>query len=167
MPAVSNASPLIVFSRIGELNLIGRAYGTVLVPPAVWREVVEEGADRPGAAGVAGVDWLRRVDVAPSGLLTRMRPRLGAGEAEAIALASERAGTIPLLLDDLDGRRVAGELRLPVVGSAGVLVAAKKLGLIESARPLLAELRSAGLYLSDRVFTDALVLVGEAPADVE
>lgn len=158
MTAVSNASPL--FARVGRLDLLGEIYSTVFVPPAVWREVVEAGA-RPGAAAIAQAAWLQRRTIATPPSTIRGTERIGPGEAEAIALASEFAGSVPLLLDDLKGRRVASELGLPVVGSAGALVAAKDLGLIIAVRPLLEELRFAGLHLSHQAFAEVLMRAGE------
>ena len=167
MTAVRNASPLIVFARVGRLDLLGEVYSTVLVPPAVWREVAEAGA-RPGAAAIAQAAWLQRRSVAaPRTVIQGTARRLGPGESEAIALASEFAGSVPLLLDDLKGRRVALELGLPVVGSAGVLVAAKDLGLIAAVRPLLEDLRNAGLHLSRQAFTEILRRAGESSSSLE
>jgi predicted nucleic acid-binding protein len=47
--AVSDSSPLIHLAKIEVLELISRLYSRILIPPAVWREVVEEGDGRPGA----------------------------------------------------------------------------------------------------------------------
>lgn len=68
-----------------------------------------------------------------------------------------------LLLDDAAGRRRALQRGLTVVGSAGVLALAKERNLIPLVRPLLDELRAAGLYLSDTVYRRILAGVGEAP----
>jgi len=46
--AVSDSSPLIHLAKIEALELISRLYSRVLIPPAVWREVVEESDGRPG-----------------------------------------------------------------------------------------------------------------------
>ena len=48
MPAVSDSSPLILYARIGRLDLLADTYGEIAVPPAVWAEVVTEGANRSG-----------------------------------------------------------------------------------------------------------------------
>jgi hypothetical protein len=48
--AVSDSSPLIHLAKVEALELISRLYSRVLIPPAVWREVVEESDGRPGAA---------------------------------------------------------------------------------------------------------------------
>jgi uncharacterized protein len=50
-PAVSNSSPLIHLSAIGRLHIL-RRFSSICIPPAVWREVVEEGGARPGAAEI-------------------------------------------------------------------------------------------------------------------
>jgi uncharacterized protein len=47
--AVSDSSPLIHLAKIEALELISRLYSRILIPPAVWREVVEESDGRPGA----------------------------------------------------------------------------------------------------------------------
>jgi predicted nucleic acid-binding protein len=47
--AVSDSSPLIHLAKIEALELIFRLYSRILIPPAVWREVVEESDGRLGA----------------------------------------------------------------------------------------------------------------------
>ena len=68
-----------------------------------------------------------------------------------------------VLLDDRLARRVALQLGLPVVGTLGVLIAAKRRGLLERVRPGLQRLRASGYFLSDAVFAEALRLAGEKP----
>ena len=54
MKAVTNSSGLIALSSIGQLELIHQRFPDgVLLPKAVWKEVVETGAGRPGAEQVA------------------------------------------------------------------------------------------------------------------
>jgi predicted nucleic acid-binding protein len=53
--AVSDSSPLIHLAKIEALELISRLYSRVLIPPAVWREVVEESDGRPGAVVLTDV----------------------------------------------------------------------------------------------------------------
>lgn len=60
MSVVSNASPLINLARIGELSLLRALYDQVLVPDAVWQEVVVEGTRQPGATEVEEACWIKR-----------------------------------------------------------------------------------------------------------
>ena len=48
---VSDASSLINLARIGELNLLNKLYGEIIVPEAVWKEVVVDGVGRPRRVG--------------------------------------------------------------------------------------------------------------------
>jgi predicted nucleic acid-binding protein len=50
--AVSDSSPLIHLAKIEALEIISRLYSRILIPPAVWREVVEESDGRPGAVEI-------------------------------------------------------------------------------------------------------------------
>ncbi|MEH1847558.1 MAG: DUF3368 domain-containing protein [Nostoc sp.] len=58
-------------------------------------------------------------------------------------------------------RRCAAVLGIPVRGTLGIVLTAKQRGKITTARPILENLRSSGMYLSDRVINQALALVGE------
>src|SRR5262249_42717839 len=151
---------LIVYAKIGRLALLRGVFGEVLAPPSVHDEVVQAGVGRPGAAEVRDAPWIRRVTLVERGVLDVLAAALGRGEAEVIALALELGGQVPVLIDDRDGRRAARRHGLRVFGSAGVLVLAKNAGLIPAVRPVLEELRLAGLFLRDDAYRDALTQAG-------
>lgn len=159
-PVVTNSGPLIALASVGQLDILSALYTSVLIPEAVWREVTETGVGRPGARELTSTSWTTRVtiDPPPDRLLLE---ELGDGEAEAITLAVRREASL-LLMDDRRARRVA-ELayRLQVKGVAGVLVAAKRRGLITAVRPLLEAMRAHGYYLSQRLIERACREVGE------
>jgi predicted nucleic acid-binding protein len=159
--AVGDSSPLILFAGIGRFELLREIYGEILVPPAVWDEVVVHGAGRPGMAEVLSASWIHRRVTHDLELVRMLKADAGAGEAEAIALAARLDEPAALLLDDRRGRRIARRLGLTVVGSAGALGLAKDLGLISAIAPLLENLRSAGLYLSDDAARELLIEMGE------
>jgi predicted nucleic acid-binding protein len=161
MPAVSNSSPLIFYAVVGRLELLHETYGEILVPPAVWREAGATSGDRPGADVIRRAAWIRRRSPSDKELSLPSLVSLDAGEAEAIAMALPIWPRIPVLLDDLIARRTAARLGLAVTGSAGVLIQAKRLGLIAKVHPILDELRGAGLYLSESADSQALDLANE------
>jgi predicted nucleic acid-binding protein len=66
-----------------------------------------------------------------------------------------------VIIDDLAARRCAAALGIPVRGTLGLVLVAKKRGVIAFARPVVDKLRQSGMYLSDRVIDQALALVGE------
>jgi predicted nucleic acid-binding protein len=86
-----------------------------------------------------------------------------AGEAEAIALASETEHL--LIIDDRKGRLWAQRLGVSVIGTIGVIVRAKREGYLESVRAVLEELQAVGFYLTLRLMNEALRLAREFPSE--
>jgi predicted nucleic acid-binding protein len=163
MSVVSNASPLINLGRIGLLGLLPQLYGELLVPEAVWLEVVVQGRGQPGAHEVEIADWVRVTSVTNLALVRALRQELDAGEAEAIALTLEARADMSLMDEHL-GRETALHMGVQCVGLVGVLVEAKHRGLIEQVRPLLDTLRDiAGLWVSERLYQRVLLDEGESP----
>jgi predicted nucleic acid-binding protein len=157
-PVVINASPLILLSRGGHLALLRAFAGEVWVPAPVAAEIRHRGERDITARVLRATDWLR-VHPEPSIPEPIARRRLGAGESATLAIAFEHRLTA--VIDDLAGRRCAERLGVPVRGTLGIVLAAKRRGLIPAVRPILAELTAAGLYLSERVLDEALRRVGE------
>jgi len=104
LKVVANAS-VIGLSSIGRLTLLHERFpGGVLNPPAVWREVGEQGGERPGAREVARAKGITVRDVTAREIVQLLEMELEEGEAEAIALAHE-IGAVVVLLDERDARR--------------------------------------------------------------
>lgn len=85
---------------------------------------------------------------------------LGAGESAVLMLARGAPGSTAVI-DDLAGRRCAEALRLPLRGTVGLVLAAKRDGRLEKARPVLEQLCDAGMYLAPWTLNRSLALVGE------
>ncbi|HZF13600.1 MAG TPA: DUF3368 domain-containing protein [Thermoanaerobaculia bacterium] len=85
---------------------------------------------------------------------------LGAGEAEVIALALSSAGSL-LILDDALGRRLARLHKIRCTGTLGVLVKAKKAGLLPRLAPVLEALQSTTMWLRPDLIQWALREGGE------
>ncbi len=88
------------------------------------------------------------------------RWKLDAGEESVLRVALESPGC-EVVIDDLAGRRCATAHGIPLLGTIGVVILAKRIGRIPAARPLIMDLRRAGLYVKDDVIADALKQVGE------
>jgi predicted nucleic acid-binding protein len=157
---VSDSSPLIGLASISQLELLHQLYGDVLVPEAVWQEVVVKGAGRPGALAVANADWIHRRSVANRELSRALQRDLGTGEAEAIALAVEVQADL-LVMDDPLGRDMARHLDLKFVGVVGVLIEARHKGLIGEVRRYLDELRRGGFRIKETLHRRVLADEGE------
>ena len=159
---VADTGPLIALARVGRLDLLRRLYGRVVVPPAVHVELAID-SNRPGAkvlAGAFAAGWIVVEAVTDSSVRLELDQILGPGEAEAIALA-EQEGARFLLIDDAKGRRTARARGIPVVGVAGVLLAAKSRGELAAVGPVLDRLSDAGYRLSPRLVAATLDRAGE------
>jgi predicted nucleic acid-binding protein len=147
---IADASPLIALHQIGQISLIELLFGPILIPSAVSREVSPSLPVLP-----AWITTRYLTQPLPSEII---KASLGAGESETLALALEvRAGLI--VLDERPARKLALVLDIPVVGTAGILLAAKRAGFIPEVRPLLDALIEHGFRVSnalrDRVLADA------------
>jgi uncharacterized protein len=161
MNVVSNASPLINLARVGQLDLLPRFFGHLIIPEAVWDEVVIEGQGQPGADEVRRAQWIKRSTVANRELVHLLRQDLDAGEAEAIALAIE-INADWLVMDERLGRETARHFGLHCVGLIGLLSAAKRRGDILALHPLLDQLRDvAGFHISSVLYQQVLRDAGE------
>jgi predicted nucleic acid-binding protein len=162
---VCDTGPLIAFAIIDRLDVLARLYSRVLVPRAVLDELSAGGRDRAGARAIHAAEWHETIEaVVPDPLLSA---ELGAGEAAVIASAFAMHPAPIVLLDDRKARRVAAQAyRLRVQGSSGVLVAAKRAGLVPAVRPLLESMTAAGYYLSERLVERATIEAGEGGAEV-
>lgn len=157
--AVVNASPLIFLSKAGLLHFLPLAGSRVIVPAAVAREIRQREASDLTVQALEQTEWLEIIETPPVPPLIQAWD-LGPGEASVLAYAYAKPGTVAVM-DDLAGRRCAEALKIPVNGTLGLTLIAKKRGLIPAARPVLDTLRQAGMYLSDRVIDSALMLVEE------
>jgi predicted nucleic acid-binding protein len=161
MSIVSNASPLITLARIGSVSLLQQLYTEVIIPEAVWHEVVVEGADYPGAKTVSDASWITRRAVTNRPLVQALRQELDAGEAEAIALALELGASL-LLMDERLGRETARHLGVRYTGVLGILMEAKQKRLLQALKPSLDALRDvAGFRVSEALYLRVLRDAGE------
>jgi uncharacterized protein len=161
MNIVSNASPLIALIRIGQLDLLRQLYSEIIIPDAVWHEVVVEGADQPGAEAVSSASWIVRRTVTNRALVHGLQQELDVGEAEAIALAVEMDDAL-LLMDERLGRDTARHFGIRYTGVVGVLMEAKHQGFVRAIQPHLDALRDlAGFRVSEALYQRVLQDVGE------
>ncbi|NJM00294.1 MAG: DUF3368 domain-containing protein [Synechococcaceae cyanobacterium SM2_3_2] len=146
---VVNASPLIILFKSLQADLLPQLFQEIVLPQAVLKEVVAAGTGDMAAQQVPITPWLTLV--AESGVDPRVAAwDLGAGESAVLSYALSSPGYCAMV-DDRAARRCAKSLGIPVLGAGGMLVLAKRRGLIPSVEPGLEGIRTAGLWLSDEV----------------
>jgi predicted nucleic acid-binding protein len=158
---VSNTSPISNLAKVGQLDLIRQLYGVILIPNAVYEELLDERAGETVITAVQSATWLEIHSVQNQELVNELRDRVNVGEAEAIALAVEVAAT-RLLIDERLGRQAATEQGLTVTGVLGILVAAKRQGLIGAVKPMMdALITQASFRISSQLYADILIAASE------
>ena len=162
--AVSDSSPLNYLALMWDFDLLRRIYGAIVIPPAVYREVVDSGADYPvrKAVQTALGDWISVAEPPDPAQVAAFCGafRLDLGEGEAI-LVAEALGNTPVLMDERRGVRCARSRGIVVIRTPLIYAQAKILGLAGSVRDKLDELRSHGFRLSDRHYERILKDLGE------
>ena len=131
--------------------MLNELFGQLIIPDAVWQEVIESNPEKAGACEVMSAAWIERRSVQDVSLANLLRQDLGAGESEAIVLAREAHADI-LLMDERRGRAAAKRLGIPCTGLVGVLIEARQRGLVAHPRMIALELRErAGFWISDEL----------------
>ncbi len=157
--AVSNASPLIVLARAGHLILLERTYRIVHVPAEVFQEIEAGPEGDPARRLTREAFWLGRL--ATKAVHPRVAPwNLGLGEAAVLTHAMSLPGA-EALLDDRAGRTAARALGIPVRGTLGILLLAKRRGIVGSVKPLIDDVAAAGLFLAPGLRDACLRAAGE------
>jgi len=155
---VVDASPLIYLSRARQLDLLRILGPKVAVPAAVVAEIQAKSSDE-AARALQHYSWL--MPVADSPLPAQIVAlELGAGESSVLSWALSHPGSVAIL-DDFEGRRCAEAFQIPLIGTLGIVLRAKLMGRVSSARAIVESLVSHGMYLSASIRERALALVGE------
>ena len=146
---IADASVLIILDKIGRLDILKGVYQEI----HTTQEIADEyGKPLPG--------WIRIVSVKDKKYQAFIRTQVDIGEASAIALASEKDGSL-LILDDLKARRLAKRLEVDFSGTLGVINKAKATGYIDKIKPVINKLKATNFRVADHIVADLLMRNGE------
>lgn len=157
MILIADSSALIALAICDGLHLLEPLYGEVLVPEAVYAEVTESEKAEAGTLRNYLQGRTRPVDTDTYVYLDAFADR---GETEAMLLYKQIKAD-KLLIDDRRGRRIAQLNGISIVGSLGVLLAAKKRGLLAQIAPALTKLANSRIFIDPDLIQTVLELAGE------
>jgi len=146
---ISDTSCLIILSKIQELELLQKLYGTIITTQDVADEF-----------GEMLPDWIIIENAKDKYHQRILELQIDKGESSAIALALEIPDSI-LILDDFKARKVAGNLGLRFTGTIGIIIKAKLSALIPSIKPLLEKIVATDFRISAEIELQALKEAGE------
>jgi len=158
---VINTGPILaLIAALGDLEVLKSLYKEVHVPVEVGREILVGGTLEFGVQQFMDASWLNKWKIQQA-IPPFLDNTLDQGEAAVIQLAlSEKIRTV--CIDESVGRRVARLNGLLLTGSVGILLRAKREGLMSSVGKPLQRMQKNGIWLSDRVVSFALRQSGES-----
>lgn len=158
---VSNTGPMIALAMINRLDLLQSIFEETLIPEAVHNEIMEGGKAGAGVQDYLRASWiLRRPLSNPTDAL--LQSALGKGEAAVIQLALE-SGADYTLLDERKARKIARSVYgLQLTGSAGILLEARRRGLVENVGDELHRMRDRGYWIHENIISAAMRTAGES-----
>lgn len=144
---VSDSTCLIGLERVGRLDILPALFDSVTIPPKVEREFGGK------------FDWLKVGNLTNNLLVAVLEIIVDTGEAEAIALASEK--NCLMITDDKQARAAAKRLSILIIGTVGVLIRAKQNGIVAEVKPILDALDANEFRISRALREEALKFAGE------
>lgn len=141
---ITDTSCLIILNKIGSLHFLNVLFSKVITTPEIIKEY---GADLP--------DWIKIISPTNKKFQEDLSGFVDYGEASAIALAKEIKIDF-LVTDDMQARKLAVKLNLPLIGTLGVLLLAKKHGLINLIRPYLDMIKNTNFRMATDLYETVL-----------
>lgn len=143
---IVNSTPLIALSKTGRLDLLRDMYREIYVPKAVFEEVTAKNDVVKSKVERSG--WIHVEKVQNNSDRRMYRAKLHDGEVEVMMLARECGEDHLVVIDDEQARKTAEYLGLNLTGTLGVLIKAKRNGLIDSVMSAVRDMEAHGIYFS-------------------
>jgi len=157
---ICNTGPVVALSMIDRIDILRCLFEYIAVPEAVHKEILEGGDTNAGLASYRKAGWIEVVTLS-NPVDPLLRTSLDPGEAAVIGLAGELSVNL-VLVDERKARRIARTIYgLNVIGSARVLVEAKKREMLDSVGAALQSMRDGGYWIGDSIVEAALEQAGE------
>lgn len=162
--AVCDSSPIIGLSKIGKLDLLWTIFDEVMIPEAVFEEIVHGNVVQFTSAIELEKAVLEKkisvFTVENQSMVEQLQGRLHRGEVEVIIGAKE-LGIRTGVIDDRYARNLAEALLFTMIGVIGILLLAKRTKKITDIRPYLDDLMQGGYRISKKLYDGTLERAGE------
>lgn len=157
---ICNTSPIQYLHQLGLLHLLPSRADRITIPTAVAEELDEGRRLGVSLPEVGTLPWVTTRSPRSIPVL-RLVTDLGPGETEVLALALETEDPI-VILDDALARRAAEFLGLRLTGTLGLLLDAKRTGVIPQVASVLSELHALNFRVAGQTRAAVLKLAGES-----
>ena len=157
---IVNSTPIIVLCNIGLLDILKALYAEICIPEAVYREVTEKD-DSACQVLKTALNWIHVEKIANQSDKKMYKAKLHDGEVEVMILAQEGTADDLVVIDDNAAKKTAKYLGLKVTGTIGVLLKAKREGIIPEIASVLEKMKKNGFYISESLEQLVLEQAGE------
>ena len=151
---VCDTSPITNLIAIGHIQILHHLFKEVYIPPAVEAELKKSHPQIP--------EFIKTIPIQSKSYKIDGLNNLDNGESEAIILAIELGKPTLLIIDERKGHNVAEDAGISCTGLLGILIQARKIGLIDNISAILSELKSNGFYLTKSVELRVLEIANES-----
>lgn len=157
---VSNTGPLIALMLINRLDILCTLFHEVFIPEEVRNELLQGEALGIDLSSYRQASWIQVKSLhVPQDIL--LETILDIGEASVIMLSRE-VNADYVLIDERKARKIARTIyKLQVVGTARVLVEAKKCGMLDNVGVAIQRMRDKGYWIHDDIVQFAMKEAGE------
>lgn len=146
---VSDASCIILFSKIGKLDILKSLFHNLVITDIIAKEYSQKLPDFIQVKNPKNKKYQQILETF-----------LDKGEASAIALAFEEDDSL-LIIDESKGRREAKRLGINITGSLGLIITAKEKGIISSTSEIIELIQKTNFRISESLILKALEISGE------
>ena len=150
---ISDTSCLIVLFKINELFILKQLFGSIIITPEVAKEFGEELPE-----------WILVKSARNKTFQKIINTHLDCGESSSIALALESDNPL-LILDDLKARNFVKGLNLQYSGTLGIILNAKKNGIIDNVKDVLKQIENTNFRIHKSLIDTVLKLASEFDSD--
>ena len=159
MIVVSDTTPLISLLKVEHLSLIKDLFGQILIPGAVFDELVSNPRFSEEAQKIMEADYIIRTEIEDRSHVDLLHRATGLdlGESESIWLCDSRKADL-LLMDEAKGRQIAKQMGLSVMGTIGMLMVSAQEGLLTKSEIeiCITTLRQNGRHISESLYQQLL-----------
>ena len=146
---IPDTSCLIFLEKIGEIQILKELYSRVVTTNEITKEYI-----------YSLPKWIKISDAREKQYQKVLEQIVDKGEASIMVLALETAESV-VAIDDLKARKLAKSLDLQITGTLGIIVKAKKAGLIKSTKECITKLREVDFRISEKIAKEIIKLSGE------
>lgn len=153
---IADTGALISLGLVGKIQLIENVFGEFYIAEAVWDEL--RNYENPDFDSTT-LQMLQNhiVKIKSPNYLSLV---MDYGESESVILYNEVQADY-LLIDDSKARTIAETLGVRCIGSIGLLIRAKQMGLLNALKPIFAYWLKNGRYFSKSLLNTVLTKIGE------